>query len=109
MGRGNAFTSDVAPDKLPELGQIVFEAYVEGLRDSGWRGDIRLARLGFAASLALGAAFPEAVWMTLDQAKQVAQMQGRTLEEMAQTQVGRKLANLDLADEAKSLLPLVGL
>ena len=27
--------------------------YLEGLREAGWQGDARLARLGYAASLAL--------------------------------------------------------
>jgi hypothetical protein len=29
--------------------RVVFEGYLEGLRDSGWRGDRRLARLGQTA------------------------------------------------------------
>lgn len=33
--------------------RAVFASYLRGLRDAGWRGDRGLARLGFAAALAL--------------------------------------------------------
>lgn len=36
--------------RLPELASAVYEAYVDGLRESGWRGDERLVRLGVCAS-----------------------------------------------------------
>jgi hypothetical protein len=35
------------------LDEIVFGGYIEGLRDAGWRGDPRIARLGYATSAAL--------------------------------------------------------
>jgi hypothetical protein len=34
-----------------ELGEACFEGYLAGLRDAGWRGDARLARLGYAAGV----------------------------------------------------------
>lgn len=37
--------------RLPELASAVYEAYVEGLREGGWRGDERLVRLGVCASV----------------------------------------------------------
>jgi hypothetical protein len=36
-----------------ELDELVFRVYVQGLRDAGWRGDERKARLGYTASAAL--------------------------------------------------------
>lgn len=36
--------------RLPELASAVYEAYVEGLREGGWRGNERLVRLGVCAS-----------------------------------------------------------
>lgn len=36
-----------------ELDGIVFEGYLQGLRDAGWDGDPRRARLGFAAASAV--------------------------------------------------------
>ncbi len=40
----------VALDKLQELEQIVFEGYLEGLRDVGWQGDPQQVRLGYTAA-----------------------------------------------------------
>jgi hypothetical protein len=39
----------VSVDDLPALDAHVFDGYLGGLRDAGWRGDARLARLGYAA------------------------------------------------------------
>ncbi|MBI3243161.1 MAG: hypothetical protein HYZ49_12785 [Chloroflexi bacterium] len=36
-----------------ELEKVVFENYLAGLRDSGWEGDSRLARFGYAAAAPL--------------------------------------------------------
>ncbi len=44
---------DFPADRAAELDAIVAEAYVAGLRDAGWSGDPRIARLGYAMSLAL--------------------------------------------------------
>lgn len=35
--------------ELPHIGQVVWESYLVGLREAGWTGDERLARLGFCA------------------------------------------------------------
>jgi hypothetical protein len=35
---------------LPDLEAAVYDAYVEGLREAGWKGDQRLVRLGMCAS-----------------------------------------------------------
>jgi hypothetical protein len=34
-----------------ELGETCFEGYLAGLRDAGWKGDARLARLGYTAGV----------------------------------------------------------
>jgi hypothetical protein len=39
-----------APRGARELDAATFEGYLAGLRDAGWRGDARLARLGYAAT-----------------------------------------------------------
>jgi hypothetical protein len=38
---------------LDDLDDAVFPAYIAGLRDAGWTGDERLARLGYAGSLVM--------------------------------------------------------
>lgn len=42
-----------------EMDQMIFESYVDGLRDTGWKGDVRLVRFGYTAtaSLVVGVAF----------------------------------------------------
>ncbi len=37
-------------DKLQELEEIVFEGYLEGLREVGWQGDPQQVRLGYTAA-----------------------------------------------------------
>jgi Phosphotransferase enzyme family len=44
---------DFAADRASELEAVVFEQYLSGLRASGWTGDERLVRFGYAASAAL--------------------------------------------------------
>jgi hypothetical protein len=39
--------------EAPEVDQVVFAGYLDGLRDSGWRGDARTVRFGYVASAAL--------------------------------------------------------
>jgi hypothetical protein len=36
-----------------ELERVVFDAYVDGLRNAGWRGPVETVRLGYTAALAL--------------------------------------------------------
>jgi hypothetical protein len=45
------FEFDAAEAK--ELDEVVFAGYLAGLREAGWQGDDRLARLGYSAACAL--------------------------------------------------------
>jgi hypothetical protein len=38
-------------DRVRELGEACFTAYLAGLREAGWGDDARLARLGYAAGM----------------------------------------------------------
>jgi aminoglycoside phosphotransferase (APT) family kinase protein len=49
----SANLGDIEPAALPGLERPVCDAYLAGLRDSGWNGDGALARLGYAAWLAV--------------------------------------------------------
>ena len=40
----------VGLDELQELEGIVFEGYLEGLREAGWQGDPQQVRLGYTAA-----------------------------------------------------------
>lgn len=44
------FWLKVPADQARELGKVVFAGYLDGLRDAGWRGDNKLARLGFTVN-----------------------------------------------------------
>ena len=61
----SAAVGGVGLDNIHELKKIVFEGYLEGLREAGWQGDPRQARLGFTAS-SVRYLFPEIErWLAL--------------------------------------------
>lgn len=45
--------------QIPRLEALIFEGYLQGLRDAGWQGDENLVRFGFTASVALKAGVVE--------------------------------------------------
>src|SRR5262245_34138911 len=45
----SVFNADADPDRVRDLGELAFGEYVRGLRDAGWTGGTRLARLGYTA------------------------------------------------------------
>jgi len=55
------------------LEESVFESYLEGLREAGWRGDPRLARCGYIINAALQwGIFPEVLSVALDESRHAA-------------------------------------
>jgi hypothetical protein len=44
---------EVDLDRIAELDTLIFDGYLDGLRDAGWQGDPRWARFGYAATAAL--------------------------------------------------------
>jgi hypothetical protein len=56
----SALLYEVEPEDVEALEAVALEAYLRGLRDTGWHGDSDLVRLGYAAWFALwiGAAAP---------------------------------------------------
>ncbi|KPI06722.1 hypothetical protein OK006_6265 [Actinobacteria bacterium OK006] len=49
-GPGSVWDLFLPAARLPEPAAAAYEAHVHGLRESGWRGDERLVRLGVCAS-----------------------------------------------------------
>jgi hypothetical protein len=105
----NFILFEVGLDKAQALEEIVFEGYLEGLRDVGWRGDPRQVRLGYAAAASLRYRFNETGrWLAviLDESLQaifldtVGRPVGEVLDQVAQ--VGRLSDRL--ADEARELI-----
>ncbi len=92
-------------DRLRELEEVVFERYLAGLRDAGWRGDPRLVRFAYAAASGLRFGLPpgvDPIDANLD--PWFEQMLGRPMEEILHTWVILRRFLFDLADEARDLL-----
>jgi hypothetical protein len=92
-----------------ELDEPVFEAYLQGLEDAGWRGDPLLVRLGYAASAALRYTVPTVIETILDLRDDrrhalVEERRGMPFQEAVERQVALTEFLLDLADEARSLV-----
>ena len=95
-----AFT-EVDLDQVQELEEIVFEGYLAGLHQAGWRGDRRHVRLGYtAASLRYRfAELPRAVRSMMDekQTEQMSQIFGLPPEEICKrwAQIGEYCDDLN--------------
>jgi hypothetical protein len=95
--------------KLPELDAIVFDGYLEGLRDAGWYGDGGLVRFGYAADTALrcGLAFTDQnVSLLVDESQHARweQVFGRPVEHAVELWMEGFRFLLGLAEEARGLL-----
>src|SRR5262249_35553164 len=53
MVAGSVLFHHAEPEQMAEMDAAVFAGYVDGLRDAGWPGDPRLARLGCTVTSAL--------------------------------------------------------
>ena len=89
------------------LDQAVFNGYVDGLRDAGWRGDSRIARLGFAAACTLRWGLVGLWWLLrLGDSGERAKLEthwNRPLPELASQWAKTEIYLLDLAQEAYQL------
>ena len=61
---GSHIWLDAEPDELVTMSERAFAAYVDGLREAGWRGDERVVRFAYAASAALYMAPPLPFWLS---------------------------------------------
>ena len=92
------------PADAEDLESVATEAYIAGLREAGWRGDERLARLGYMISLALwwGATLPCAAAIQLGAPSPSIQAKfGRPLEAVVQGWTLLSEFFLDRADQAR--------
>jgi hypothetical protein len=111
---GTLFFCDVDIQQAQDLDATVFDGYLEGLRRSGWGGDGRLVRLGFAASIALweGVQLPGWVGLQLsDQAAEtdVERLFGSSADSVRRAWIDLYQYALERADEAVSLSRQLGL
>jgi hypothetical protein len=95
-------------DRVWELDATVCDGYLQGLRDAGWRGDGRTARLGYALVAPMRIiSYLQPVLRSLVDENQRARTEmlfGHTLEDQAAWQAECFRFLLALADEARGLL-----
>ncbi|MDQ6740351.1 MAG: aminoglycoside phosphotransferase family protein, partial [Actinomycetota bacterium] len=94
---------------LPDHAKAVFSAYIDGLRNAGFRGDERTVRFAYAASTALRTVFFAPTVTAVDPAARAAEEQrwGLPTEEILDRRAALTVFLLDLADEALELLEAV--
>ena len=98
-------------ERARDLGETIFEGYLTGLRDAGWRGNADLARLGYlitAARMApticgtgLRLMVDESLW------EQYRRVWGRSIDEFGHQWSLLAYFLADLADEARRCVALV--
>jgi Phosphotransferase enzyme family len=98
-------------ERLPELDERAYGAYLQGLREGGWEGDERLVRLGICAS---AIKYDWLVPLMVGRAGEAEQLdygaQGVVPGELRYRERGAALAFLaDWADEARALARELGL
>jgi hypothetical protein len=107
---GSVVFYEVGLDKAQALEEIVFEGYLEGLRDAGWCGDPRQVRLGYAAAASLRYNCSGVGGALLDKSQRdmLEHALGRPIGEVARfwAQVGRSFDGI--LDEARELMDIPG-
>jgi Phosphotransferase enzyme family len=105
------FFFGAAPEELAAFDRTVFPAYLEGLRDSGWKGDPREIRFVYTTTAGLWSAITGPVWLPLwgDPARRewLEKKFGCSLEEASPRYAQALAFMLGLADEAWSLHAVV--
>jgi hypothetical protein len=104
---------EVGLDKAQALEEIVFEGYLEGLRDAGWRGDPRQVRLGYAAAASLRYRFNDvgrwlAVILDEDLHAMLEHTMGRPIGEVFDQAAQVDRFSDGLAEEARELMDILG-
>lgn len=99
----------MSPTLLPELDQVAFEGYLQGLHDAGWRGNPKIVRLGYMAYTALhyGLSLTRPLELTaLDEQKrfQTEKMFGHSIEEIVDNTAAVRHFVITCADEARKLM-----
>ena len=92
--------------RMPEMEEATFEGYCDGLRDSGWDRDRRLARLGYLASIAVRyGLIPCGVFATDDSAvTYLSRAAGKPIQQCIEEMSVMSRFLLDKGDEARALM-----
>jgi hypothetical protein len=104
----SCFLCEWPPEGLAELEGATFAAYLDGLRDAGWRGDPDLVRLGYVrlTSLTFGLIGPAVLADPADEGKSAwaQHLTGRTLDDYNAGIVALCEYGLERADETRRLI-----
>jgi hypothetical protein len=105
---GSHIWLDSEPDQLAAMSERAYAAYVDGMREAGWRGDERVVRFAYAASTALYLGPPVSFWLArvadTFRREWVERKCGRPAEEVVRAWVVLLYHALDLADDAHALV-----
>ena len=103
------FIVEFIPGALPSCraSQLVWDGYLAGLAAAGWRGDERVVRFGYAASLALGYSFMPRWMLALaaDETRHaiLEQQFNRPIEDVLERRAAVVRLALERGDEARAL------
>ena len=97
---------EVALAQLPALEELVFESYLDGLRDAGWHGSRQAVRLGYALAAPLRYGFPRLRTLLTEQHSHPGSEHifGRPVGEVVDVWAHLQLGLLRLAEEARETL-----
>ena len=101
----------VAPEDAAELETYVFEGYLAGLRETGWRGDWRAVRAGYLVNALLQwGVVPDALVIALDEENHgtLEREYRRPIGEVVERTAAATRLLLDRADEVRRLLAAQG-
>lgn len=95
-----------------QVEEVAIDGYMAGLQEAGWSGDIRVVRLGYAATAPLRYSLMTAGALVLaalqdNGLETLAQQRQQPIEWMVEQDAAFITYLLDLADDARTLLPLV--
>lgn len=95
---------DLDPSSLPALDEALFDGYLAGLGDAGWRGDPRPVRFAYTAHAALRNAFNAVGASVPDAARRSAIPRdlGHSWEELAERRAAIRPFLLERANEARA-------
>lgn len=98
--------------EAPALREAIYAAYVEGLRDVGWRGDERQVRLGYTAGMAVrypvqSAAYPAVRVLDATRQVELERYWGWEIGEIMDQRCAELRALLRIAEEALHLMETV--
>ena len=112
VGGSSAF-GDFDSAEVADLDAVTFEAYVQGLREEGWQGDLDLVRVAYCAWFVLYFGVIMPAWIELLLAEENRELVMRVfrhpLDELPEHWVLLCEYSLDLADEARRLMERIDL